>query len=263
MVTFRLMVQRERDSSRNPERFIPAVFRIMRIQSDPVKSAILVGLRDAASEISVVQLHGVVRDSLENTPTSSFSHSLKELENENLLMRGGRRNLRVTELGRVSVEALKEFQVNVFPHLLKSHLRRLEAELGTDTASEFARKFEVQEESGRFRFLPVVLRLIKIGSDTTRLEILQALRERGSLSFRGLLLAVETHLGSRVPSSTLSNLLNELSYERLLDKQPKGSVIQLTDMGETVLSGFEQFHQRLQEPVLQAFREKFERDFGQ
>lgn len=249
---------RERDSARNSERVSPAVLRIMRIQSDPVKSAILVGLKEIGS---TTQLRLRTGDPLENIPPSTISHSVVDLENENLLRREGG-NLKITDLGRVSVEALIEFQASVSPHLLKSHLRKLEEVFGTDAACEFAGKFEGQAESSKFRSLPAVLRLMKIGSDATRLAVLQALMEREPLSFKNLLLAVETNSGSKLPGSTLSNLLKELSNERLLDNQARGSVIQLTDTGDAVLLAFEQFHQRLREPASYAIREKFERDFG-
>lgn len=114
----------------------PGVQRIMRVQSEPLRSQALIELHQAGHPIPLKELETKVHAVLgeERTSLSTLAHVSAELDEELLVSRIRRGAYGITLLGSAAVEAQREYQATLLPVVTSDRVRIL----GGDLAAEIS-----------------------------------------------------------------------------------------------------------------------------
>lgn len=239
---------------------VPGVQRIMRAQSEPIRIYALIELNEAGQPLRFTDLHeGISRSigAIEGVPASSLSHILTEL-GDALLIQRQRGVSRITPLGSEAVEAQREYQAALSHVLISSERDRLVPIVGADLATSMS---QTLLENSRTRIFRPILDIMHLQSDNIRMNILLVLTE-GVMDFQTLGNAVSSRVEKEhIPGSTLSNLISSLEQRELLKRVRHGE-FQLTDLGAASIEAYDNYQERLIQPLVNAVMAQYERDLG-
>lgn len=245
---------------------VPGVQRIMRIQSHPLRSQVLIETHRAKQPIPFNNLRSRVKAVLgaEETSDSTVAHILTELEGELLLSRSRRALFELTPLGSAAVEAQREYQQTLLPVVVSDQVSQQRDRLDEDLITQISQMLLENSRRPRSTPVPWILDIMRLQSDSARLNILLSLVE-GVMDFQDLRHTAASRVGGEdIPGSTFSNLITALERKELLKREgkPKRPEYRLTELGLASIDAYDGYQERLIHPLVESVRGKIERDLG-
>lgn len=214
---------------------LPMVLSIMKLQSHPIRSTLLIALREQQEGMSSRQLRRALKKPRggKDVSGSTMLHITLELEKECLVARKDWKLYVLTQLGSAAVEAFNKYQSNLVEPLHAARIERITRERGAEAAKVFAvelSKVSVEESPWA---IPAVLRILGVQSNPLQLAVLRSLnRNRDeAIPYRELRQMVSGFPDViKVPASTLSHALSKMEKEDLVRRQLHGALT-LTSLG--------------------------------
>ena len=246
-------------------KFLVPVFRIMRLQCEPVRLAILLALREGAKSSDEVRRITEQTLSPQKVPNSTFLHHSLELIKEDLSCKKSEDSYELTPLGTTSLDALQKYQDSVLESLLVARQIRAESELGPEAAEIVAQAVNQFRSAGPvFKPIPAALRIMRIQSDPARLAVLLSLSSDAAhpMGLQELLHSVQLNLErDKIPGSTLSNILFQLERDDLITRGPRASV-RLTTFGEDSVRAFNVYKESIEHALRTSLAQRIAEDLG-